>query len=124
MIGKFIEPAFRPLGFDWKLAVATITGFAAKEVTVSTLGVLYGSGGSGNKGLIAALRADPGFDPATAFAFMLFTLAIPPCLAALATIKSELGWKWLGFAFTFMLGVGWLLAFAAHGIGSIAWISP
>jgi ferrous iron transport protein B len=119
MIGKFIEPAFRPLGFDWKLAVATVTGFAAKEVTVSTLGVLYGSGENGNQGLIAALRADPGFNPATAFAFMLFTLAIPPCLAALATIRSELGWKWLGFAFAFMLGVGWLLAFASHGIGAL-----
>jgi ferrous iron transport protein B len=117
-IGKFIEPALRPLGFDWKVAIATVTGFAAKEVVVSTLGVLYGRSGSEDSGgLREALRADPSFSPLTALVLMLFILAIPPCFAALATVKSELGWKWLGFSFAFMLSVGWILAFAARRIG-------
>jgi ferrous iron transport protein B len=117
-IGKFIEPALRPLGFDWKVAIATVTGFAAKEVVVSTLGVLYGRTGAETEGgLRAALRADPRFSPLTALVLMLFILAIPPCFAALATVKSELGWKWLGFSFAFMLAVGWILAFAARHIG-------
>lgn len=121
-VGAFIEPFFRPLGFDWKISVATVTGFAAKEVVVSTLGVLYRVGTEEteeSEGLRGALEADPGFNPLVAFAFMLFTLAIPPCFAALGTIRAELGWKWLGFAFAFMLGVGWLLAFAVRGIGAL-----
>ncbi len=122
-IGKFIEPVFKPLGFDWKIGVATVTGFAAKEVVVSTLGVLYSVGteeAEDSEGLREALRADPTFNPLVAFVLMLFTLVIPPCFAALATIKAELGWRWLGFAFAFMLGLGWILGFAVFQIGSLA----
>jgi ferrous iron transport protein B len=121
-IGKFIEPAFKPLGFDWKISVATVTGFAAKEVVVSTLGVLYSVGteeAEDSEGLRDALRGDPTFNPLVAFVLMLFTLAIPPCFAALATIKAELGWKWLGFAFGFMLAVAWVLGFAVFQVGSL-----
>lgn len=122
-IGRFIEPAIKPLGFDWKIGVATITGFAAKEVVVSTLGVLYSEESNeadGNGSLREALRADPGFSPLVAFVLMLFVLVIPPCFATLATIKAELGWKWLGFAFAFMLALGWILGFAVYQIGSLA----
>ena len=94
-IGKFVEPVFRPIGFDWKLSVATITGFAAKENIVSTLGILYRADsdeGEGRASLGEALRSDPGWNPLLAFVLMLFTLAIPPCFAAMATIKAELGW--------------------------------
>ncbi len=121
--GRFIEPAFRPLGFDWKLGVATVTGFAAKEVVVSTLGVLYSVGteeSEESEGLREALRNDPNWTPLLAFVMMLFTLTIPPCFAALAAIKAELGWKWLGFAFAFMLAVGWALGTAVFQIGSLA----
>lgn len=115
--GKFIEPVFRPLGFDWRVGVATITGVAAKEVVVSTLGVLYATGD--DKSLRDTLRDDPGFSPASAFALMLFILVIPPCLATLATIRSELGWRWLGFSLAFNMILGWLLAFLAHKAGSL-----
>jgi ferrous iron transport protein B len=118
--GKLIEPAFKPLGFDWKVAVATLTGFAAKEVVVSTLGVLYRAApADSGASLRSRLASDPGFSPLTAFCLMLFILAIPPCLAALAAIKSEIGWRWLGFSFLFMLATGWLLAFAARSLGSL-----
>jgi len=119
-IGKAIEPAFRPLGFDWRVGVATITGFAAKEIVVSTLGVLYGRSSEDEGGLREALRADRRFTPLVALALMLFVLAIPPCFAALATVKAELGWKWLGFSFVFMLSVGYVLALAVRGIGLLA----
>lgn len=119
-LGRFLEPVFRPLGFDWRVGAATLTGFAAKEVVVSTLGILYrvGSGDSGT--LQAALRADPGFSPLTAFALMLFTLIIPPCFAALAALRSELGWRWLGFAVAYYLSLGWSIGFAVYQIGSFA----
>jgi ferrous iron transport protein B len=119
-IGKAIEPAFRPLGFDWKISVATLTGFAAKEVVVSTLGILYRVGteeSEESEGLREALRADGNLNPLIAFVMMLFILVIPPCFAALAAIKAEAGWKWLGFAFCFMLALGWGIGFAAYRIG-------
>jgi ferrous iron transport protein B len=119
-IGRFIEPVFRPLGFDWKIGVATITGFAAKEVIVSTLGILYRVGtddSSKNASLPRALAADPTFHPLGAFVLMLFTLVIPPCLAALAAIKAEIGWAWMSFAIAFMLSLAWVLGFSVYQIG-------
>ncbi|HSV56247.1 MAG TPA: ferrous iron transport protein B, partial [Magnetospirillaceae bacterium] len=122
-IGKVIEPIFLPLGFDWRVGVATVTGFAAKEVVVSTLGILYRVGpeeGEESASLLAALRADPYFTPLTAFVLMLFTLIIPPCFAALATLRAELGWKWLGFAAAYLLALGWGLGFLVFRAGSLA----
>lgn len=121
-VGKVVEPIFRPLGFSWKFAVATLTGFAAKEVVVSTLGILYSVGSdeeAEGDGLQAALRDQAGLSPLLAFAFMLFTLVIPPCFAALATIKAELGWRWMGFAFGFMFVFGWLLSFLTVQLGRL-----
>ena len=121
--GKFIEPVFKPMGFDWKIAVASVTGFAAKEVVVSTMGVLYRVGTEEteeSESLREALVADPLFNPLVAFVLMLFTLIIPPCFAALGAIRQELGWKWLGFAVAFMLILGWVLSFAVFQIGSLA----
>jgi ferrous iron transport protein B len=111
-LGKFIEPLFRPMGFNWRIAAASVTGFAAKEVVVSTLGILYRIGMEENEeseGLRDALRHDPDMSPLVALVFMIFTLVIPPCFAALATIKAELGWKWLGFEALFLLILGWTL---------------
>jgi len=122
-IGKFIQPVFRPLGFDWKISVATVTGFAAKEVIVSTLGILYRVGTEEDEqsaSLREALRADSNFTPLVAFVLMLFVLVIPPCFAALSTIKAELGWRWLGFAFLFMLALGWCLCAAVYQVGMVA----
>ncbi len=119
-IGKFMEPAFKPMGFDWKIAVATVTGFAAKEVVVSTLGVLYAVGldeSEESDGLREALRRDPNLNPLVAFVLMLFILVIPPCFATLATIRAELGWQWLAFAFAFMLSMAWVLCFSVYNIG-------
>jgi ferrous iron transport protein B len=118
--GHFIEPFFRPLGFNWKMSIAAITGFAAKEIVVSTLGILYHVGleeDEGSRGLQQALRDD--ISPLAAFVFMLFMLLIPPCLAALSVIKAELGWKWLGFETLFLLLTGWLVSFVVFQLGSL-----
>jgi ferrous iron transport protein B len=122
-LGHFIEPVFRPMGFDWKIAVASVTGFAAKEVIVSTLGILYRVGGGEeeeNAGLRDAIRNDSHMRPLVAFVFMLFTLIIPPCFAALAAMKAEIGPKWVAFEIGFLFALGWLLCFIVYQAGSLA----
>jgi ferrous iron transport protein B len=121
-LGHAIEPLFRPLGFDWKIAVALVTGFAAKEVIVSTMGILYkvGAGEEGEEtNLQDAIRKDSHMRPLTAFVLMLFTLIIPPCFAALAAIKAELGLKWLGFEFAFLSCLGWVLCLIVYQAGNL-----
>jgi ferrous iron transport protein B len=121
-LGEFIVPIFRPMGFGWKLAAASVTGFAAKEVIVSTLGILYRVGTEEteeSEDLRKAIREDPEMSPLSAFVFMLFTLIIPPCFAALATIRAEIGWKWLGFELVFLLILGWVLCTVVYQIGSL-----
>jgi ferrous iron transport protein B len=121
-LGKFIEPVFRPMGFTWKIAAASILGFAAKEVIVSTLGIIYRVGTEEteeSEGLREAIRSDPDMMPLTAFALMLFTLIIPPCFAALAAIRAEIGWKWLGFEAGFLLIAGWAVSSAVYQIGRL-----
>ncbi len=119
-LGRIIEPAIIPLGFDWKIGVATITGFAAKESVVSTLGILYKTGGeetSEGATLRNALKSDKNFNPLVAFVLMLFTLILAPCFAAQATIKAELGWRWLGFYVLYSITVSWTLCFAVYQTG-------
>jgi ferrous iron transport protein B len=121
-IGKVIEPVVRPLGFNWKVGVAALTGFAAKEVVVSTLGILYGTGTEEteeSQSLREALAADAGFTPLSAYALMLFILILAPCFATLATIKAELGWKWLGFAFAYTTGLAWIISFLVFQAGKL-----
>jgi ferrous iron transport protein B len=89
--GKFIEPAGRLLGFDWRMSVALLTSFPAKENAVATLGVLFG--GSSNTGLIQALTT--AYSPASALSFLVVTMLFIPCMATIAVIKQETGsWKW------------------------------
>ncbi|HOX48913.1 MAG TPA: ferrous iron transport protein B, partial [Spirochaetales bacterium] len=116
--GKAVEPLLSPLGFDWKIGVAAVTGFAAKEVVVSTLGVLYRTdldgSEAGPRGLAERLKEDSGMTPLVAFVLMLFVLVMPPCLAALAAIKAELGWRWLAFEAAYLAALSWALAFLVY----------
>jgi ferrous iron transport protein B len=119
-LGRFIEPAIRPMGFDWKVGIAVITGFAAKEAVVSTLGILYRVGGDEteeSESLRTALRKDGNFSPLMAFVLMLFMLIIPPCLAALATVKTEIGWRWLGFHIAYNSALAWIICTAVYQVG-------
>ena len=94
-VGKFLEPVFRPIGFDWKLVTASIAGLAAKEVFVSQLGILYAEGEADeeSEGLRAQIRE--AYTPLQGVCIMIFTLMSIPCFATLAVIRRELNsWKW------------------------------
>ncbi len=91
-IGKFLAPVGQWMGFDWRLTVALLTSFPAKENAIATLGVLFGNGGEG-AGLVSALTST--FSTATALSFMVVTMLFIPCVATVAVIKQETAsWKW------------------------------
>lgn len=116
MIGKLIAPLFMPLGFDdWRAATALISGFSAKEAVVSTLSVLTGTTMSGLGDTLGTI-----FTPLSAASYLVFTLLYTPCVAAVATIKRELGSVWKTFGIVGMqCGVAWLAAFVVYAIGSL-----
>lgn len=112
-IGKFIEPVFRPLGLDWKASIAVIASLPAKEIAVSTLGVLYG----GEDGLTAAIQESGDYSTASAISMMVFMLLCFPCIATIAAIYSET--RKVGYAvFTifYNTAIAWLMAFVVYCI--------
>ncbi len=113
-IGSFIAPVFAPLGFgDWRAATALITGITAKEVVISTLSVLTGSGDE-----LAGNALQGIYTPLTALSFLTFALLYPPCVAALAAIKREMNSGLATLAIMgYEIGVAWLMAFAVYHIG-------
>jgi ferrous iron transport protein B len=131
-IGHFIAPAIEPLGYDWKIGVSIITGMAAKEIVVSTMGVLYPSELDANKtstGLQQKLQEQTFtvgnkagqrvFTPLVAFSFMLFILIYFPCVATLAAIRREIGLKWAIFTAFYTTGLAWFVAFCVYQIGEL-----
>jgi ferrous iron transport protein B len=132
MIGRFFEPVITPLGFDWKMGVSLLTGFAAKEIVVSTMGVLYHAGSdvsTESMSLINNIRGQTHgsgprkgeivITPLIAFGFMIFVLLYFPCIATMATIKRESGsWKWALFSALQTTTIAWLIAFLVYNIGS------
>lgn len=117
-IGKAIEPVFSPLGFDWKMSTGLLSGIGAKELVVSTLGVMYADeetvdGGNGDTRLQRALRLS--MSPASAMAYMVFVLLYFPCIATFVAIKQESGgWKWALFSAVYTICIAWLLSFAVY----------
>lgn len=121
MMGKAIEPFFAPLGFDWKMSVATLSGLAAKEVIVSTLGVLYALGdevGEDDSSLREVLLANISF--ASAIAFIVFVMIYLPCLAATVVFAKEAeSYKYTAYLVVFTFATAWTLAFVAYHIASL-----
>ena len=119
--GKAIEPALRPLGFTWEMGVSLVTGFVAKEVVVSTLGVLYhASAEEDAETLSEALRSSSsGITPLAAFAFLIFVLLYTPCIAAVAAIRREAGAGWMYFSLAFQTGLAWLASFGVYQVGRL-----
>ena len=119
-IGKSIEPIIKPLGFDWKMGVGLLSGVGAKEVVVSTLGVLYTNDGNlDDDALPERIAQQSDITPLIAFAYMLFTLLYFPCIATLAAIRQETGsWKWPLFAACYTTVLAWIVAFLVYQIGS------
>ena len=116
-IGKAIEPVIEPLGFDWKMGVGILSGIGAKELVVSTLGVLY----TNDDGIESVDLADRiPITPLVAYGYMLFVLIYFPCIATVAAIKNESGsWKWAAFTICYTTLLAWIVAFLVHQVGGI-----
>jgi ferrous iron transport protein B len=127
IIGRSIEPVMKPLGFDWRLSVSILSGLAAKEVVVSTLGVIYQADyKSGNTSLVEKIQdqqytsGKKVFTPVVAFSFMLFILTYFPCIGVVAAIRRESGsWKWAAFTIIYTTLIAWLLSFSFYQVGSM-----
>lgn len=123
MMGKWINPVMEPLGFHWRASVAMLAGVPAKEIVVSTLGVLYtGDEEVDDHSLSARLKAPgvtgkPDFTPAVAVAFLIFVLLYFPCIATVTAIVKETGSWWYGvFSMAYNTIVAWLVAFLGYHI--------
>jgi ferrous iron transporter FeoB len=131
-IGHTIEPAMAPLGFDWKAGVSIVTGLAAKEIVISTMGVLYQAEESdeeNNANLQQKLKeqvhstgvreGDRVFTPLVAFNFMLFILIYFPCIATIAAIRKEAGWRWALASAFYTTALAWIVCFVVFQIGNL-----
>lgn len=121
MIGKAVNPVMEPLGFHWRATVAAIAGIPAKEIVVSTLGVLYtGSEDTDNRDLPARLTAAgpdgrTDFTGASALAFLVFILLYCPCIATVTAIGKETGsWKYAAISAIYNTALAWAAAFATY----------
>lgn len=130
--GHFIQPGIAPLGFDWKMGVSIITGLAAKEIVVSSMGILYHvetEDDENLQGLVQNIQQSETvspdgvrhkvFTPLVAYGFMLFILIYFPCMAVIAAIKKEAGWGWAIFTVFYSTGLAWVIAFAVYQIGNL-----
>jgi len=135
--GKSIEPAIEPLGFDWRMGVSIIAGIPAKEIIVSTMGVLFSSTSEENSinsksnikegGMASRIRSqvhldgdkkgDPLFTRISAFSFLLFVLIYFPCVATLSAVRKETGtWKWPAFMFVYTTSLAYAISFGFYQI--------
>lgn len=116
-IGKAMEPVIEPLGFDWKLGIGILSGVGAKELVVSTLGVLYADDAEADG---TSLGERIPITPLVAFAYMVFVLIYFPCIAALAAVKGESGsWKWAFFTAVYTTLLAWVMAFLVYQVGGL-----
>ena len=127
-LGKAVEPALEPLGFNWKMDVGLLAGVGAKELVISTMGVVYaqdgeeyeGLGDENDTALQSALKAT--VPTAAALAYMIFVLLYFPCIATFVAIKNETGkWRWAILCAAYTILVAWILGFAAYRIGLLIW---
>ena len=118
MIGKTLEPVFKPIGIGWQASVALVTGFVAKEVVVSTMGVLYGVGSDEGDALENALRKS-GMTPLSALSMMVFVLLYVPCFATVVAIYREASAKWAWFNVIYTTMVAWGASFLVYQAGMI-----
>lgn len=131
-LGHSIVPIIEPLGWDWKIGVSIITGLAAKEIVVGSMGVLYQSdleADENSNNLREKLQqqtftngpraGEKVFSPLVAYSLMLFILIYFPCVAVIAAIRKEANWKWASFTMVYTTILAWFVAFTTYQIGSI-----
>jgi len=115
-IGRALEPFFEPIGIGWQASVAIVTGFVAKEVVISTMGVLYGVGNDEGQVLEKALKKS-GMTALSALSIMVFVLLYVPCFATVTTIYRETSAKWAGFNLIYTTMVAWSISFLVYQTG-------
>ncbi|NIA10626.1 MAG: ferrous iron transport protein B [Nitrospiraceae bacterium] len=113
-LGKFFLPLVAPLGWDWKLLVAAIFGFVAKEIVLGASALLYGA----SEGTIATTMASM-YSPLVMYAYMVFILIYVPCIVTLGAIKQEAGWKWTIFTLIYEVGLAYVMAWVVLGAGHL-----
>ena len=130
-IGKFVEPVIYPIGFDWKMGVSLVAGSVAKEIVISTMGVLYQTEPDAEesnlvekireqKYLSGPRKGQHTFTPLVALSFMLFILIYFPCIAVVAAIKNESGnWKWSLFLVVYTTVLAWIVSFIVYQGGTL-----
>lgn len=119
--GHFIAPAIAPLGYDWKIGVSILTGMGAKEIVISSMGVLYQSDLNADE-TSADLKTklkEQSFTPLVAYSFMVFVLIYFPCIAVLVAIRREAGLRWALFTAFYTTAMAWIAAFCIYQIGNI-----
>ena len=122
-LGGFIAPVFAPLGFGtWQAATATLSGLLAKEIIVATLGVLYGFGEVAEDSSELLTRFSTDFTVVSGYAFLVFNLLAAPCVAAIAAMRRELGWKWAGIGLGYMTTLAYLAALIVNQLGSVIFL--
>jgi ferrous iron transport protein B len=128
-LGHLLEPVLAPLGFDWKIGIGLIASFAAREVFVSTLGIVYGLGDEADESSVdlrEAMRSDtradgtPLYTPLTALSLMVFFVLAMQCMSTLAAVKRETrSWRWPLFQLGYMTALAWGAAFVVHQVGRL-----
>ncbi len=119
-LGRLLAPVFAPLGIDWRGGVALVSGFVAKEIVVSTLGVLYAAGDREEPDAIQQALRRSGMTPLSALSMMVFVLLYLPCLSTVAAIRRETGsLKWMTFSIAYSTSVAWVVAFLVYQGGRL-----
>lgn len=126
-MGKAIEPVVAPLGFNWQMGVSVLTGAAAKEIVVSSMGVLYTGEEADEESAplkeklqsVTDANGNKVFNPIVAYSFMLFVLLYFPCIAALVAVRREAGTKWMLFEIFYTTGVAWIISFLFYQIANL-----
>ena len=119
-IGQTIAPVFEPLGVDWRGGIALLSGFVAKEIVVSTLGVLHATDSTRDRYSLPKALRDSGMTPLSALSMMIFVLLYLPCLATVTALRRETGsTKWMLLGIRYNTGVAWLLAFIVYQGGRL-----
>lgn len=129
-VGQVIEPVIRPLGFDWKIGIGLLASFAAREVLVSTLGLVYGVGRGQDEESLPLREAiqrerdprtgKPVYTPLVGLALMVFFVLACQCMSTLAVVRRETGsWRWPAFMFTYMTVLAWCGAFTVYQGGRL-----
>ena len=118
MLGRAVEPVLAPIGLNWRSGIAIITSIPAKELVVSTLGVLYSS--DSEESITQDLKNSGDFTPRSAASFLVFILLFFPCIATVAAIANETGSRmWALFSIVYNTAIAWVVAFIVYTIGGL-----